>query len=193
MCAGVLVATEAGAKVTTMEGDDFSVFDRSILAATPSLHAVTSYISTYRPNHGHQSVSTARHAFQSGMWLLIDLGIACAAYLYSHLVYATLQLSIAQSRECWTGYTVCRRGTAEINRLTSFDIRYLCTGNARKDTTSNCQAAQWRHRLFPLVCPRGVQSSSSRMIVSDMWQPEPVSFAARLFRHSTPFVRLVMN
>mmetsp|Transcript_2632 Transcript_2632/g.7831 ORF Transcript_2632/g.7831 Transcript_2632/m.7831 type:complete len:333 (-) Transcript_2632:1876-2874(-) len=39
VCAGVLIATEAGAKVTTMEGDAFSVFDRSVLAATPSLHA----------------------------------------------------------------------------------------------------------------------------------------------------------
>ena len=40
VCAGVLIATEAGATVTTMEGGDFSVFDRSILAATPLLHAV---------------------------------------------------------------------------------------------------------------------------------------------------------
>ena len=41
VCAGVLIATEAGAKVTTMEGGDYSVFDRSVLATTPSLHAVT--------------------------------------------------------------------------------------------------------------------------------------------------------
>jgi myo-inositol-1(or 4)-monophosphatase len=38
VCAGVLIAQEAGAKVTTMEGEPFSVFDRSLLAAAPGMH-----------------------------------------------------------------------------------------------------------------------------------------------------------
>lgn len=40
VCAGVLIAREAGAVVTTMEGDPFSVFERSLLAAAPGLHEV---------------------------------------------------------------------------------------------------------------------------------------------------------
>ena len=39
-CAGVLIAQEAGARVTTMEGEPFSVFERSVVAAAPGLHEV---------------------------------------------------------------------------------------------------------------------------------------------------------
>lgn len=38
VCAGVLIAQEAGAKVTTMEGEAYSVFDRSMLASNGALH-----------------------------------------------------------------------------------------------------------------------------------------------------------
>jgi myo-inositol-1(or 4)-monophosphatase len=37
-CAGVLIAQEAGAAVTTMEGEPFSVFERSVVAAAPGVH-----------------------------------------------------------------------------------------------------------------------------------------------------------
>jgi myo-inositol-1(or 4)-monophosphatase len=39
MAAGVLIAKEAGATVTTMEGQPFTVFSRSVLAANPGIHA----------------------------------------------------------------------------------------------------------------------------------------------------------
>lgn len=38
VAAGSLVATEAGAKITTMEGRPFSIFGRSLVAAGPRLH-----------------------------------------------------------------------------------------------------------------------------------------------------------
>jgi myo-inositol-1(or 4)-monophosphatase len=38
MAAGVLIAREAGATVTTMDGRPFSVFSRSVLAATGGIH-----------------------------------------------------------------------------------------------------------------------------------------------------------
>jgi len=38
MAAGVLIFTEAGGHVTTMDGGPFSVFDRSILAVGPKLY-----------------------------------------------------------------------------------------------------------------------------------------------------------
>jgi fructose-1,6-bisphosphatase/inositol monophosphatase family enzyme len=40
-CAGVLIAQEAGAAVTTMEGEPFSVFERSVVAAAPGVHEVS--------------------------------------------------------------------------------------------------------------------------------------------------------
>jgi fructose-1,6-bisphosphatase/inositol monophosphatase family enzyme len=40
VCAGVLIAQEAGAKVTTMDGDAYTVFDRSLLAAAPGMQEV---------------------------------------------------------------------------------------------------------------------------------------------------------
>lgn len=43
MCAGVLIAQEAGAVVTTMEGEPYTVFDRSLLAAAPGMHEVRSF------------------------------------------------------------------------------------------------------------------------------------------------------
>ena len=36
----MLIAQEAGAAVTTMEGDPFSVFERSVVAAAPGVHEV---------------------------------------------------------------------------------------------------------------------------------------------------------
>ena len=44
VCAGVLIAEEAGAVVTTMEGSPYSVFDRSLLAGAPGLHEVCCHI-----------------------------------------------------------------------------------------------------------------------------------------------------
>ena len=38
MAAGVIIAKEAGATVTTMEGQPFTVFSRSVLAANPGIH-----------------------------------------------------------------------------------------------------------------------------------------------------------
>ena len=38
MAAGVIIAKEAGATITTMEGKPFSVFSRSVLAANPGIH-----------------------------------------------------------------------------------------------------------------------------------------------------------
>ena len=42
-CAGVLIAQEAGAAVTTMEGEPFSVFERSVVAAAPGVHEVSQF------------------------------------------------------------------------------------------------------------------------------------------------------
>lgn len=38
MAAGVLIAREAGAKITTMDGQPFTVFSRSVLAANDGIH-----------------------------------------------------------------------------------------------------------------------------------------------------------
>lgn len=38
MAAGVVIAKEAGAKITTMDGQPFSVFSRSVLAANEGIH-----------------------------------------------------------------------------------------------------------------------------------------------------------
>lgn len=39
VCAGVLIVQEAGGKVTTMDGEPYSVFDRSLLATNINLHS----------------------------------------------------------------------------------------------------------------------------------------------------------
>ena len=39
MAAGVIIAQEAGATITTMEGQPFTVFSRSVLAANPGIHS----------------------------------------------------------------------------------------------------------------------------------------------------------
>lgn len=39
MAAGVLIAKEAGAKITTMDGRPFTVFSRSVLASNEVIHS----------------------------------------------------------------------------------------------------------------------------------------------------------
>ena len=39
MAAGALIAKEAGAKITTMDGRPFTVFSRSVLAAAEGIHS----------------------------------------------------------------------------------------------------------------------------------------------------------
>ena len=40
VAAGALIAAEAGARITTMAGRPFSIYDRSVLAAPPALHSI---------------------------------------------------------------------------------------------------------------------------------------------------------
>lgn len=39
MAAGVIIAKEAGAKITTMDGRPFTVFSRSVLATNEAIHS----------------------------------------------------------------------------------------------------------------------------------------------------------
>ena len=69
--AGVLIAAEAGARVTTMDGGQYSVFDRSMMVAAPGVQAALLEVTaeTTRRLVEEEGVDLARWKIPEGMLL----------------------------------------------------------------------------------------------------------------------------
>lgn len=143
VCAGVLIAREAGSKVTTMEGEPFTVFDRSVLAAAPGMQEVC-LCAKFR-DHGSYAESWERK--RVAVWFCQP---ACATVLL-HACPArrqTLRCPLMEGRQNVACNLVLSPATAVFCSLTA--VAGHCSvchmaGDARKNEAGDSKAAARRH------------------------------------------------